>query len=327
MSPQPEAEVSIATQIRGRCLSFVTTAGLAVLLALSACPTSAQTADTASGSSLQTNLIYLLGGLVLLQTLFVILLVLENRRHLRTKAAAKQEYADTTHAARLALVGEISASIAHEVTQPLSAILSNVETAESLLRRPNPELEPVLEILEDVRKDDLRAHGIVRKLRTLLRKRELQFEHVDINALTSSVLALVLPDAVRRNVVIRTALDPVLPKVPADPVHLQQVLLNLLINAMDAMEETPVAARWLEVRTERPDDEYVQVAVVDNGSGIKPAQAAKLFDSFFTTKAGGMGLGLSVARSIINMHGGAIWAENSKVGGAAFMFTVPVRTA
>ncbi|MET0986048.1 MAG: ATP-binding protein [Steroidobacteraceae bacterium] len=281
--------------------------------------------DSAS-ITLHTYVIYLLGALVLIQTIFVVLLILENRRHLRSKVDAKMDYAETTHAARLALVGEISASIAHEVTQPLSAILSNVETAEALLRRPNPDLGPVLEILEDVRNDDLRAHGIVRKLRTLLRKRELQFEHVDVNALTSSVLALVLPDAVRRNVVIRTALDPVLPKVPADPVHLQQVLLNLLINAMDAMEETPLAARWLEVRTERPDDEYVQVAVVDNGCGIKPAQAAKLFDSFFTTKAAGMGLGLSVARSIINMHGGAIWAENSKMGGAAFMFTVPVRT-
>ena len=270
---------------------------------------------------------FLLGAFILLQTVCLIVLIIENRRHSRAKADSRKQYAEITHAARLALVGEISASIAHEVTQPLSAILSNVETAETLLRQPNPNLVPILEILEDVRNDDLRAHGIVRKLRMLLRKRELQFEYVDINALTASVLTLVLPDALRRNVVIRTALDPVLPKVPADPVHLQQVLLNLIINAMDAMDDTPSAARWLEVRTERCDDEYVQVAVIDNGRGIQSGLSTKLFDSFFTTKPEGMGLGLSVARSIIAMHGGAIWAENSSIGGAAFRFTVPVRTS
>jgi C4-dicarboxylate-specific signal transduction histidine kinase len=269
----------------------------------------------------------MVGAFVLLQTALLIFLVVQSRRQSRKRAGTQKQYAEVTHAARLALVGEISASIVHEVTQPLSAILSNVETAETLLRRPDPDLASVLEILADVRNDDLRAHSIVRKLRMLLRKRELQFEHVDVNALASNVLSLVLPDAVRRNVTIRTALDPALPKVPADPVHLQQVLLNLIINAMDAMEETPLAARWLDVRTMRCDDEYVQVAVIDNGRGIQAGHAGKLFDSFFTTKASGMGLGLSVARSIIAMHGGAIWAENSSVGGAAFMFTVPTRTS
>jgi signal transduction histidine kinase len=272
------------------------------------------------------HMYYVLGALLFVQVLLLIVLIIEHRRHLRTRANAKKQHSEITHAARLALAGEISASIVHEVTQPLSAILSNVETAETLLRKPSPDLESILEILEDVRKDDLRAHGIVRKLRILLRKRELQFEHVDINALTSSVLALILPDALRRNVVIHTALDPALPKVPADPVHLQQVLLNLIINAMDAMDDTPAAARWLEVRTER-DAEYVQVSVADNGRGIGRGRVDKLFESFFTTKPDGMGLGLSVARSIVTMHGGSIWAENSDVGGAKFLFTVPLHTA
>lgn len=275
----------------------------------------------------ENHLHYVLGGLLIVQAVFLVMLIVEHRRHRRARADTQRQYAEITHAARLALAGEISASIAHEVTQPLSAILSNVETAETLLRKPAPDLPTILEILDDVRKDDLRAHGIVRKLRMLLRKRELQFEHVDVNALTSSVLTLVLPDALRRNVVIHTALDPELPKVPADPVHLQQVLLNLIINAMDAMDDTPAAARWLEVRTERCDAEHVQVAVADNGHGLGNGRIDKLFESFFTTKAEGMGLGLSVARSIVTMHGGAIWAENSKVGGATFLFTLPVRTA
>ena len=273
------------------------------------------------------HLHYLLGGLLIIQAVFLIVLIIEHRRHMRARADSQKQYAELTHAGRLALAGEISASIAHEVTQPLSAILSNVETAETMLRKPAPDLPAILQILEDVRHDDLRAHGIVRKLRMLLRKHEMQFEHVDVNALTSSVLTLVLPDALRRNVVIHTTLDPVLPKVPADPVHLQQVLLNLIINAMEAMEETPTAARWLEVRTERCDDEHVQVSVADNGRGLGSGRADKLFESFFTTKHDGMGLGLSMARSIVTMHGGAIWAENSKVGGATFLFTLPVHSA
>lgn len=277
--------------------------------------------------SAENHLHYVLGGLLIVQAVFLIMLIVEHRRHRRARADSQMQYAEITHAARLALAGEISASIAHEVTQPLSAILSNVETAEALLRKPAPDLVTILEILEDVRKDDLRAHGIVRKLRMLLRKRELQFEHVDVNALASSVLTLILPDAVRRNVVIHTALDPALPKVPADPVHLQQVLLNLIINAMDAMDDNPAATRWLEVRTERCDAEHVQVAVADNGRGLGAGRIDKVFESFFTTKADGMGLGLSVARSIVAMHGGTIWAENSQVGGATFLFTLPVHTA
>jgi C4-dicarboxylate-specific signal transduction histidine kinase len=273
------------------------------------------------------HLHYLLGGLLIVQAAFLVLFLIEHRRHMRARDDSRRQYAEITHAGRLALAGEISASIAHEVTQPLSAILSNVETAETLLRRPAPDLAVILEILEDVRKDDLRAHGIVCKLRMLLRKRELQFEHVDVNALATSVLALVLPDALRRNVVIHTTLDPELPKVPADPVHLQQVLLNLIINAMDAMEETPAASRWLEVRTERCDAEHVQVAVADNGRGLGAERSDKVFESFFTTKPEGMGLGLSISRSIVAMHGGAIWAENSNVGGATFLFTLPVHVA
>lgn len=287
----------------------------------------ANASPTGGAFSAENHLHFVLGGLLIVQAVFLAMLIIEHRRHRRARADSQRQYAEITHAARLALAGEISASIAHEVTQPLSAILSNVETAETLLRKPAPDLTTIMEILEDVRKDDLRAHGIVRKLRMLLRKRELQFEHVDLNALTSSVLTLILPDALRRNVVIHTALDPSLPKVPADPVHLQQVLLNLIINAMDAMDDTPTAARWLEVRTERCDAEHVQVAVADNGRGLGAGRMDKLFESFFTTKPDGMGLGLSVARSIVTMHGGAIWAENSKVGGATFLFTLPVRTA
>jgi signal transduction histidine kinase len=265
-------------------------------------------------------------ALVALQTILIIALLVQNRRYSRARADTQRQYAEITHAARLALIGEITASVAHEVTQPLSAILSNVETAELLLRQPQPNLALVREILADVRHDDLHADEIVRRLRTLLRKRELQLEEVDVNALTSSVLSLVLPDAVRRNVVIHTLLDPSLPRASADPVHLQQVLLNLLINAMDAMKDTPVEQRVLEVRTERCADDHLTVTVLDRGHGFELTQKDKLFDSFYTTKTEGLGLGLSIARSIVKVHGGAIWAENRRGGGAAFAFTVPFKT-
>jgi signal transduction histidine kinase len=264
--------------------------------------------------------------LLALQMVFIVVLLVQNRRHSRARADAQRQYAEITHAARLALIGEITASVAHEVTQPLSAILSNVETADLLLRQPQPDIAVVREILADIRSDDLRADSIVRRLRTLLRKRELQLEDVDVNALASSALSLVLPDAVRRSIVIRTSLDPALPRAFADPVHLQQVLLNLLINAMDAMKDTPVDRRVLEVRTELCAEHNLMVTVLDQGHGFKQAQKDKLFDSFYTTKDDGLGLGLSIARSIIAMHGGAIWAENRREGGSSFAFTVPFKS-
>ena len=269
---------------------------------------------------------YFASALLLLQTILIIALLVQNRRHSRARADAQRQYAEITHAARLALIGEITASVAHEVTQPLSAILSNVETAELLLRQAHPNIPMVLEILADVRHDDLRADNIVRRLRTLLRKRELQLEDVDVNALASSVLALVLPDALRRNVLIRTSLDPQLPRASADPVHLQQVLLNLVINGMDSMKDTPTEQRVLEVRTERCMDANLAVTVLDKGRGFEPSQKDKLFDSFYTTKTEGLGLGLSIARSIVKMHGGAMWAENRSDGGAAFGFTLPFKS-
>jgi signal transduction histidine kinase len=265
-------------------------------------------------------------ALLALQTILIIALLVQNRRHSRARADVQRQYAEITHAARLALIGEITASVAHEVTQPLSAILSNVETAELLLGQPEPNVPMVREILADVRHDDLRADSIVRRLRTLLRKRELQIEDVDVNALASSVLALVLPDAVRRNVLIRTQLDPMLPRAAADPVHLQQVLLNLVINAMDSMKDTPTERRVLEIRTERTPDAHLVVSVLDNGHGFEPSQQDRLFDSFYTTKNEGLGLGLSIARSIVKLHGGAIWAENRHGGGAAFAFTLPFKS-
>ncbi len=271
------------------------------------------------------QLLVISGVLLLAQTALILVLIIRYRRHMRSMAAASRHYAELTHAARLSVVGEITASIIHEVTQPLSAILSNVETAELLLQAPNPQLAVVLDILTDVRHDDLRAYHIVKGLRSLLKRRELKFESVEINALVADVLRLVLPDAMRRGIVIETTLATGLPALLADPVHLQQVLLNLIVNAMEAMLETPTADRLIEVSTRMHVGGGVRVEVIDNGRGVSPHQDEKVFDAFFTTKGEGMGLGLALARSIITLHGGSIWFENRAHGGAAFIFTLPTR--
>jgi signal transduction histidine kinase len=266
---------------------------------------------------------YAIVALILLQTVLIVLLLIQNRRHLRARAQVQRQYEEVTHAARLALVGEITASVAHEVAQPMSAILSNVETAQTLLRQTKPDLAIVQEILADIRKDDLRADAIVRRLRVLLRKRELHFEVVDVGELIANAVALILSDAARRHIAVRTALQNDLPRISADPVLLQQVLLNLLINALDAMAETPPAERALVIEAECLDEAFVQIAVLDSGRGIAPEHTGKVFHSFFTTKRGGMGLGLSIARSIVQMHGGKIWLRRRESGGVVFAFTVP----
>jgi len=226
------------------------------------------------------------------------------------------------HSARLAAVGELTAMVAHEVNQPLCAILSNAEAAETLLSRENPPLDVIREIIKDIRDDDLRADEVIRGIRSLVGRREIQIQPVDLNRTVAHVLRLVSGDALYRRVRIQRTLGESLPLVAADQPQIEQVLLNLIVNAMDAMQETPEAARELTVQTRLADAGYVEIAVVDHGCGIPPERLPELFDSFFTTKPEGMGIGLSVARWIVLAHGGRIWAANGANGGAEFRFTL-----
>jgi two-component system sensor kinase FixL len=226
------------------------------------------------------------------------------------------------HVQRLAVMGELTAMIAHEVNQPLGAILSNADAAEMLMETPNPPLDQIRNILADIRKNDQRADEAIRRIRALLRRRQMQLEPLDLNETVSEVLRLVAGDALRRQVRIVKELAGDLPPAWGDRVHLQQVLLNLIVNGMDAMKDTPELARRLAVRAQRHTDGRIEVTVTDGGCGIKPDRIPRLFDSFYTTKQEGMGLGLSIARSIIEAHEGRIWAENNSGGGATFHFTV-----
>jgi len=236
---------------------------------------------------------------------------------------AKQKLA---HAGRVALMGELTALIAHEVNQPLGAILSNADAAELLLQAGPGRLDEVRRILADIRKDDLRASEVVRRIRELVRPQELERRPLDLNEVVAGVLQLIGPEAARRGVVVEPALAPALPAVHGGRIHLQQVLLNLLLNAIEAMADTPESRRRVAVRTARMAG-GVEVSVSDAGHGIPPERLSRLFDSFFTTKKDGMGMGLSIARSIIEAHGGRIWAEANPAGGATFRFTVPTDPA
>jgi two-component system, LuxR family, sensor kinase FixL len=238
---------------------------------------------------------------------------------------AEDATAKLLHTTRLAAVGELTAMIAHEINQPLCAILSNAESAELLLQSPEPPLAEIRNILADIRRDDLRADQAIRGIRALTQTRVMQLQPVDLNEAIMEILGLAAGDALRRHVQILQQFHPSLPLVAADRICLEQVLLNLIINGMDAMEETPETARQLTVQTKLHGEDGAEVAVLDCGHGIAEERMEHLFDSFFTTKTGGLGLGLSIARSIIRAHRGRIWAENRDSGGAALRFTL--RTA
>ncbi len=250
-------------------------------------------------------------------------LLLQRTRRRRAEIALHQHQVELAHASRLATVGELTATIAHEVNQPLAAILSNVDAGELLLESGKARLEDLRQILAEVRKDDLRASEVIRRLRALLAKHEMARGRLDLNEAIGEVLAVLGAEAGRRKVELATEFDPALPKVLGDRVHLQQVVLNLVVNAMDAMADTHVLQRRVEVRTELRQDGSVEIAVTDRGHGIAREDLSKLFESFFTTKHRGMGLGLSIARSIVQAHGGRIWAEANAGGGATFQFTLP----
>jgi signal transduction histidine kinase len=266
-------------------------------------------------------------AIILAQAALIASLLVQRQRRQRAELAVQRHRVELAHAGRLATVGELTASIAHEVNQPLGAILANVDAADMLLESGDSRLDEVREILADIRKDDLRASEVIQRLRRLLAKHEMAREFLDVNETVTEVLRLLAAEARRREIDLVTGFDAALPKILGDRVHLQQVLLNLIVNAMDAMADTPVHLRRVLVRTSARPDGAVEVAVSDQGHGIGPERLPKLFDSFFTTKERGMGLGLSIARSIVEAHGGRIWAEANSAGGATFRFTLPAAHA
>jgi PAS domain S-box-containing protein len=236
---------------------------------------------------------------------------------------AEEANRNFAHASRLAVVGELTASIAHEINQPLGAILINADAAALLLESDSPPLDELRNILADIHDDDVRASETIRHLRRLTRKQKMQVELLDLNDVASEVLRFISTEARRRGVAVLTDLTTSPTTILGDRVHLQQVLMNLILNGVEAMAETPDSQRRLLVRTRINGDQKVQVSVTDSGPGIGAEELPRLFESFYTTKENGMGLGLAIVRSIVNAHGGQIYAENDHDGGATFRFDLP----
>ncbi|HEY6644966.1 MASE1 domain-containing protein [Povalibacter sp.] len=227
------------------------------------------------------------------------------------------------HAQRLAVTGELTAMIAHEIRQPLSAILLSADAARNLLQRPDPPIDELIEIMGAIRQYDLRADDTIRSIRAFVRNRPLERRPLDINATVLDVFRLLGGDVERRRMRLRKELAEALPPVLGDATQLQQVLVNLIVNAMEAEVAVPEAQRSVTVITRIYDATRIEIAVRDGGCGIPAERMPLLFESFFTTSQQGMGLGLSIARTIVNAHEGRIWAENNSDRGATFHFTVP----
>ncbi|MBL9116166.1 MAG: PAS domain-containing protein [Verrucomicrobiaceae bacterium] len=228
------------------------------------------------------------------------------------------------HAGRVSMMGQLASALAHELNQPLGAILRNAEAAELFMQADVPNLEEVRAIIADIRKDDQRAGDVIDRLRALLKRRDIESRSVSVVQLLDEVLALIRADAAARGVKLTVSCDSDIPSVRGDRVHLQQVLINLIINAMDALSDTCTPERKVTVSADASKTGFVEVTVSDNGQGIPPEKLQNVFDPFFTTKPHGMGMGLPISRTIIEAHGGKITAGNHKNGGAVFRFTLPV---
>jgi PAS domain S-box-containing protein len=239
----------------------------------------------------------------------------------RTRLEAERLRRDLTHVGRVTTMGEMAAALAHELNQPLTAILSNAHAGERYLAQGAPPLDEIREILQDVVGDARRAGEVIQRLRSLLRKEEARFSPLDVNQVIREMAVLVHTDAILRNLAIDLELAPDLSPVQGDRVQLQQVLLNLVLNGMEAMG-TSGEGRRIVVHTLQTG-EAVRVAVRDQGPGIPADELPRIFNTFYTTKTNGMGMGLPISRSIVEAHGGRIWAENNPDRGATFAFTLP----
>ncbi len=235
-----------------------------------------------------------------------------------------QQRNELAHFSRVTMLGQLSGSLAHELNQPLAAILSNAQAALRFLAHDNYDREEVREILCDIVSDDKRAGDVIQGLRMLLKKGETRHELVDLNEMVRDVAKLVRSEMVNARVTLTMDLAEDLPWVPGDRVQIEQVLLNLVVNGSDAMANSPVHERQLLVGTGRRGSDELEVFVVDHGPGLQPEEIEKVFEPFYTTKVGGLGLGLVVSRKIVNAHGGRLQAASNSHGGATFSFSLPI---
>ena len=256
-------------------------------------------------------------------TALVFSLLHERRIRFVAEVAAGERMSELAHINRHATAGEMSAAIAHELNQPLGAILNNAEAATILLESGSPDINELKAILSDIRRDDERASEIIKRLRALVSKKVVDFQPIDLNSVAREALSIAQMQAHSSDITLHWVLSPNDLPVAGDAIQLQQVILNLAINAIEATNERKDAPRDIVARTANVENNTVEFSISDFGPGIPADKFKHLFEPFFTTKSNGMGMGLSLARTIVEAHGGKLWAENSVTGGAVFRFRLP----
>jgi C4-dicarboxylate-specific signal transduction histidine kinase len=241
----------------------------------------------------------------------------------QAEEALRQAQADLARISRITTMGELTASLAHEVNQPIAAAVTDANTCLRWLNRDHPDLEEAREAASRVVKDATRAAEIISRIRLLFKKTNPQWEPVDLNEIIREMVALMSGDAARHSISVRTELVAELPQAMGDRVQLQQVLMNLMMNSNEAMKDAD-GPRELTIKSQCGDGELL-ISVSDTGVGLPPQQADQIFNAFFTTKAHGTGMGLRISRTIVESHGGRLWASDNSPRGASFAFTLPAK--
>jgi signal transduction histidine kinase len=265
----------------------------------------------------------LITGVILVQAGLISGLLQERRRRRLAEVESRQRLAELAHVNRYSAAGELTTSIAHELNQPLGSILTNAETAELMLNGASPNLEELKEILADIRRDDQRASEVIRRLRSMLKRVPFEPQDIDLNETVREAVGFVTALSDGRGIALKYAPAATELRIRADPVQLQQVTLNLMINAMDAISGVQARKREINITTRRSGT-HAELKVSDTGPGIAAEDVKNVFNPFFSTKPQGMGMGLAIARTIIEAHYGTISAENQLAGGALFTILLPI---
>jgi signal transduction histidine kinase len=262
-------------------------------------------------------------GIILVQTALITVLVREHRRRQFAEVQSRQRMAELAHVNRFSTAGELTASIAHEINQPLGAILTNTETARAILKSPHPDMNELDEILGDILQDDQRATEVIRRMKSLLKKAPFELKQFDLNEIVQETIRFISALTVSRKFELVSVITAEALPVIGDRIQLQQVILNLVVNGIDAMKDTPSENRIISIRTSRAEH-FAQLSVLDRGSGIPEDKLKEVFEPFYTSKAEGMGMGLSIARTIVEAHNGQITAKNRDHGGASIRIRLPL---
>jgi signal transduction histidine kinase len=264
-----------------------------------------------------------IAALVLLQAGLIMVLLNEHRKRQLAEVQSRQRTAELARVNRFSTAGELTALIAHEINQPLGAILLSTESADLILKSPSPDIAELRDIVGDISSNNQRATEVIRRMRSLLKKAPFELKSLDLNDLARDTVHFLSPLARGRKVELLGVITPDALPILGDRIQLQQVVVNLVVNGMDAMKETPSENRVISIGTSRVEGS-AELSVSDRGPGIPEDEQKQVFEPFFTTKADGMGMGLSIARTIVEMHGGSIKVEGRNGGGATFRVQVPL---